>query len=74
MEFEISARMMSLAETPGRSRPSTRFRDDGGASRDQRKINGLDLNPAILYPKHFALVDARMILAEPAIRPRAVDI
>jgi len=43
-------------------------------SRDQRKINELDLNPAILYHKGFALVDARMILAEPAIRPRAVDI
>jgi hypothetical protein len=41
--------------------------------RDQRKINELDLNPAILYHKEFALVDARMILAEPAIRPRAVD-
>ena len=34
----------------------------------------LDLNPAILYHKIFALVDARMILAEPAIRSRAVDI
>jgi len=44
------------------------------ASRDQRKINELDLDPAILYHKEFALVDARMILAEPAIRPRAVDI
>jgi hypothetical protein len=39
-----------------------------------REINELDLNPVILYPKGFALVDARMILAEPAIRPRAVDI
>ena len=28
----------------------------------------------MLYPRDFALVDARMILAEPAIRPRAVDI
>jgi hypothetical protein len=45
-----------------------------GNSTDQRTINELDLNPAILYHKGFALVDARMILAEPAIRPRAVDI
>ena len=50
------------------------IRDDGGASRDQQEINELDLNAVILYSKGFAVVDARMILAEPAIRPRAVDI
>jgi len=52
----------------------SRIRDDVGASRDQRMINELDLKPIILYAKGFALVDACMIVAEPAIRPRAVDI
>ncbi len=31
----------------------------------------LDLNPVILYPRGFAIVDARVILGEPILHPRA---
>jgi acyl-CoA synthetase (NDP forming) len=31
----------------------------------------LDLNPVILYPRGFAIVDARVILGEPVVHPRA---
>ncbi len=36
-------------------------------------LTELDLNPVILYPKGFAIVDARMILGDPVFRPRAGD-
>lgn len=35
------------------------------------EINELDLNPVILYPKGFAIVDARLIHGEPMVRPGA---
>ena len=34
----------------------------------------LDLNPVILYPHGYAIVDARAILGEPVIHPRAGDL
>ena len=51
---------------------SVRSRSSGTAPGD-RETNEVDLIPPILYPKGFALVDIRMIPAEPAVRPRAVD-
>jgi len=38
------------------------------------EITELDLNPVILYPAGFAIVDARMILDQPVTHPRAVDL
>lgn len=38
------------------------------------EITELDLNPVILYPKGFAIVDARMITGEPVVHPRATDL
>jgi acyl-CoA synthetase (NDP forming) len=38
------------------------------------ELTELDLNPVILYPKGFAIVDARMILGEPVSHPRAGDL
>ena len=38
------------------------------------EIRELDLNPVILYPQGFAIVDARMILGEPVVHPRAEDL
>jgi hypothetical protein len=40
----------------------------------RRELNELDLAAAILYPMSFARVGARMIFAEPGIRPRVVDV
>lgn len=37
-------------------------------------IHELDLNPAIVYEKGFALVDARVIVGEPIHHPRAKDL
>ncbi len=37
-------------------------------------ITELDLNPVILYPDGFCIVDARMILGEPVAHPRAQDL
>ena len=38
---------------------------------DRPDIVELDLNPVILYPHGFAIVDARLILGEPVLHPRA---
>ncbi len=38
------------------------------------EVTELDLNPVILYPKGYCLVDARMILGEPILHPRAVHL
>jgi len=38
---------------------------------DHPDIVELDLNPVILYPRGFAIVDARLILGEPVVHPRA---
>ncbi len=35
------------------------------------EIHELDLNPVILYPKGFSVVDPRMVLGEPVHHPRA---
>ncbi len=37
-------------------------------------VNELDLNPVILYPKGFCIVDARVILGGPVQHPRAEDL
>ena len=37
-------------------------------------VTELDLNPVILYPKGYCLVDARMIIGEPIAHPRADDL
>jgi len=37
-------------------------------------IHELDLNPVILYPKGFAIVDARVIVGEPVHHPREEDL
>ena len=34
----------------------------------------LDLNPVVLYEKGFAIIDARLILGDPVVHPRAEDI
>jgi acyl-CoA synthetase (NDP forming) len=38
------------------------------------EITELDLNPVILYPKGCCIVDARMIIGEPIVHPRADDL
>ncbi|MCU0690598.1 MAG: acetate--CoA ligase family protein, partial [Polyangiaceae bacterium] len=38
------------------------------------EVRELDLNPVILYESGFAVVDARMILGEPVVHPRAEDL
>ncbi len=38
------------------------------------EIRELDLNPVILYPQGFCIVDARMILGEPVHHPREDDL
>ncbi|HQK17755.1 MAG TPA: acetate--CoA ligase family protein [Polyangiaceae bacterium] len=38
------------------------------------EIRELDLNPVIVYPEGFSIVDARMILGDPIIHPRAEDL
>lgn len=38
------------------------------------EVNELDLNPVILYPTGFSVVDARLIKAEPVSHPRATDL
>lgn len=38
------------------------------------EVTELDLNPVILYPKGLCIVDARMIVGEPIIHPRAVHL
>lgn len=38
------------------------------------EVSELDLNPVILYPKGFCIVDARLILGEPVVHPRADDL
>jgi 3-hydroxypropionyl-CoA synthetase (ADP-forming) len=38
------------------------------------EVNELDLNPVILYPKGFSVVDARLILDEPVQHPRMEDL
>jgi acyl-CoA synthetase (NDP forming) len=37
-------------------------------------ITELDLNPVILYPQGFSIVDARLILGDPVVHPRADDL
>lgn len=41
---------------------------------DRPEIRELDLNPVIVYPKGYSIVDARMILGEPVTNPRAEDL
>jgi 3-hydroxypropionyl-CoA synthetase (ADP-forming) len=41
---------------------------------DRPDIVELDLNPVILYPRGFAVVDARVILGEPVAHPRAENL
>ena len=38
------------------------------------EVTELDLNPVILYPKGYCVVDARMIIGEPIVHPRAVHL
>lgn len=38
------------------------------------EITELDLNPVILYPKGYCIVDARVIVGEPITHPRADDL
>ncbi|HSB82618.1 MAG TPA: acetate--CoA ligase family protein [Candidatus Methylomirabilis sp.] len=38
------------------------------------EVTELDLNPVILYPRGCCIVDARMIVGEPIIHPRAVHL
>jgi 3-hydroxypropionyl-CoA synthetase (ADP-forming) len=38
------------------------------------EITELDLNPVILYPKGLCIVDARLILGDPIVHPRAVHL
>jgi 3-hydroxypropionyl-CoA synthetase (ADP-forming) len=38
------------------------------------EVTELDLNPVILYPKGVCIVDARMIIGEPIVHPRAVHL
>jgi 3-hydroxypropionyl-CoA synthetase (ADP-forming) len=38
------------------------------------EVTELDLNPVILYPKGCCIVDARMIVGEPILHPRAGDL
>ena len=38
------------------------------------EITELDLNPVILYSKGYCIVDARLIIGEPIVHPRAVDL
>ena len=38
------------------------------------EVTELDLNPVILYPKGLCIVDARMIVGEPIVHPRADDL
>lgn len=41
---------------------------------ERPEINELDLNPVIVYPEGYSIVDARMILGEPVKHPRAEDL
>lgn len=41
---------------------------------ERPEINELDLNPVILYPEGYSIVDARMILGEPIRHPRGEDL
>jgi acyl-CoA synthetase (NDP forming) len=38
------------------------------------EVTELDLNPVILYPKGLCIVDARLIVGEPIVHPRAVHL
>lgn len=38
------------------------------------EVTELDLNPVILYPKGLCIVDARLIVGEPILHPRADDL
>ena len=41
---------------------------------ERPEINELDLNPVIVYPEGYSIVDARMILGDPVKHPRAEDL
>jgi len=38
------------------------------------EVHEVDLNPVILYPEGFAVVDARLILGDPVSHPKAMDL